>query len=250
MIRVLIVDDEAPAHTVLKAHCAKIDDIEVVGSCYDGTSALAFLRQHPVDLMFLDMQMSDLTGFELLQTLDAPPCVVFVTAYAYYALESYEFGVTDYLLKPVRYARFLAAVEKVRRYLGRVSGSAKSVQEDSPDAAASADASSGSETAFLSIKTDGVTERVEVGRILYIEAWGNYIKIHLPEQTLVERRTLSDLEAALSDHGFVRIHKAWLVRLRAIDAIEGNRVRIRKTELPVGAIYKQKLRDLIASNSV
>ena len=250
MIRVLIVDDEAPAHTVLKAHCAKIDDIEVVGNCYDGTSALTFLRQHPVDLMFLDMQMSDLTGFELLQTLDAPPCVVFVTAYADYALESYEFGVTDYLLKPVRYARFLAAVEKVRRYLGRVSGSVKSGPEVSPDAAASADASSGAETAFLSIKTDGVTERVEVSRILYIEAWGNYIKIHLPEQTLVERRTLSDLETALSDHGFVRIHKAWLVRLRAIDAIDGNRVRIGKTELPVGAIYKQKLRDLIASDSV
>lgn len=250
MIRVLIVDDEAPAHAVLEAHCGKIGDIEIVGNCYDGTSALDFLRQHPVDLMFLDMQMTDLTGFDLLKTLDTPPCVVFVTAYSDYALESYEFGVTDYLLKPVRYARFVSAIEKARRHLSRTPDGAGMHREGSRKDDAGYDSPQTSERAFISIKTDGVTERIEVGRIHYIEAWGNYVKIHLSGQTLVERRTLSDLEAALSEHGFVRIHKAWLVRLRAIDAIDGNRVRIDGHYLPIGAIYKQRLRDLIASDSV
>lgn len=250
MIRVLIVDDEAPAHAVLKAHCGKIGDIEIVGNCYDGTSALAFMREHAVDLLFLDMQMSDLTGFEVLKTLDTPPCVVFVTAHADYALESYEFGVTDYLLKPVRYARFVAAVEKVRRYVGRMSDGLGPRAQGSPGDAESGAAARNFETAFISVRVDGVTERIEVGSIEYIEAWGNYVKIHMGGQTLVERRTLSDLEVALSEQGFVRIHKAWVVRLRAIDAIDGNRVRIGGQYLPIGAIYKQKLRDLIASDSL
>jgi two-component system LytT family response regulator len=250
MIRVLIVDDEAPAHAVLGAHCRKIDDIEVVGNCYDGTSALAFLRQHPVDLMLLDMQMSDLTGFEVLHTLVHPPCVVFVTAYSDYALESYDFGVTDYLLKPVRYARFVAAIEKVRRYLRRTSDESGARTEDAPGEAISDTSVLKSETAFIRLKIDGVTERIDIRRIACIEAWGNYVKIHLAEHTILERRTLTDLEAVLSEHGFVRIHKAWIVQLRIINAIDGNRVRIGEKYLPIGAIYKQKLRDLISSNSV
>lgn len=250
MIRVLIVDDEAPAHAVLEAHCSKIDDMEIVGNCYDGTSALTFLRQHPVDVMFLDMQMSDLTGFEVLKTLEHPPCVVFVTAYSDYALESYEFGVTDYLLKPVRYARFVAAVEKLRRCLGRSQVELGAQTEETPDVAVSGASAQKSDSAFISIKAGGVTERIEVGRINAIEAWGNYVKLHLSGQTLIERRTLRDLEAALTEHGFVRIHKAWIVRLRAIEAIDGNRVRLGGQLLPIGSIYKQKLRDVIASDSV
>lgn len=244
MIRVLIVDDEAPAHAVLEAHCSKNDDLNVIGNCYDGTSALAFLRQHPVDLMFLDMQMGDLSGFEVLKTLERLPCVVFVTAYSDYALESYEFGVIDYLLKPVRYARFVVAVEKVRRYLGLTQVELKADAESTPEEAKTA------VPAFISVKVDGVTERIEVERINAIEAWGNYVKLHLTGQTHIERRTLSDLEKTLAKHGFARIHKAWIVRLTAIEAIDGNRVRLGGQLLPIGAIYKQKLRDLIASDSV
>ena len=244
MIRVLIVDDEAPAHAVLEAHCSKNDDLNVIGNCYDGTSALAFLRQHPVDLMFLDMQMGDLSGFEVLKTLERLPCVVFVTAYSDYALESYEFGVIDYLLKPVRYARFVVAVEKVRRYLGLTQVELKADAESTPEEAKTA------VPAFISVKVDGVTERIEVERINAIEAWGNYVKLHLTGQTHIERRTLSDLDAALKEHGFVRIHKSWMVRLKAIEAIDGNRVRLGGQLLPIGSIYKQKLRDVIASDSV
>lgn len=250
MIRVLIVDDEAPAHAVLEAHCSNIDDMGIVGNCYDGTSALAFLRQHPVDVMFLDMQMSDLTGFEVLKTLEHPPCVVFVTAYSDYALESYEFGVIDYLLKPVRYARFVAAVEKVRRYMGRTQSGPEAGVAGTPEEAESGASALKPGAAFISIKVDGVIERIEVGRINAFEAWGNYVKIHLTGQTLIERRTLSDLEVSLAEHGFVRIHKAWIVRLRAIEAIDGNRVRLGGQLLPIGSIYKQKLRDVIASDSV
>lgn len=250
MIRVLIVDDEAPAHAVLEAHCSKNDDIKVIGNCFDGTSALAFLRQYPVDLMFLDMQMSDLSGFEVLQTLENPPCVVFVTAYSDYALESYEFGVMDYLLKPVRYARFVAAVEKVRRYLKRIVSYKEAAGAGTQDKAVSGASSKKPASAFISIKVDGVTERIEVAQINAIEAWGNYVKLHLTGQTLIDRRTLSDLDAALKEHGFVRIHKTWIVRLRAIEAIDGNRVRLGGQLLPIGSIYKQKLRDLVASDSV
>ena len=144
----------------------------------------------------------------------------------------------------------MAAVEKVRRYVGRMSDGLGPRAQGAPGDDESGAPARNFETAFISVRVDGVTERIEVGSIEYIEAWGNYVKIHMGGQTLVERRTLSDLEVALSEHGFVRIHKAWVVRLRAIDAIDGNRVRIGGQYLPIGAIYKQKLRDLIASDSL
>ncbi|MCH8569161.1 MAG: LytTR family DNA-binding domain-containing protein [Balneolales bacterium] len=241
MIRVLLVDDEAPAHLVMQSYCEKAADVEVVGNCYDATSALAFLRTNPVDLMLLDMQMGDLTGFELLQTLDKPPLVVLVTAYSEFALESYEYGAVDYLVKPVRYQRFLKAMEKVRDRIQQDRSSAKisSEQMALPASQKAAD------DLFLTIKKEGVIEKLRINDIHYVESWGNYVKIHMEGKTCTERRTLSDLEEVLSSLGFVRIHKSCIVRISAIDALDGNRVRIKDCLLPVGATYKQKLRDLM-----
>jgi DNA-binding LytR/AlgR family response regulator len=255
MIRVLIVDDEAPAHKVLEAYCNRVSDLRIVGNCYDATSALQLLREQDVDLMFLDIQMSDLTGLELLQTLDKPPQVVLVTAYAEYALESYDFGVADYLLKPVRYARFLQALEKIRKQL---STGAVTMEVPASEAIQTpmsqgtrrppSEATQHKPTdvvPFITIEESGVLKRVELSEIVWAESVGNYVKLHTKESVYTKRITLSELETTFKPHGFLRVHKSFLVRTNAIRTLDGNRIRIGDELIPVGATYKQAVREAL-----
>ncbi|MCC5935563.1 MAG: response regulator transcription factor [Balneolales bacterium] len=239
MIRVLIVDDEAPAHKVLETYCGRVSDLRIVGNCYDATSALNLLREQDVDLMFLDIQMSDLTGLELLQTLEKPPQVVLVTAYAEYALESYDFGVSDYLLKPVRYARFLQAVEKVRKRLQHNTiETSIPLPETRHEKAAETDA-------FTTVEEEGVLRRIPLPEILWAESAANYVKLHTAGSVHTKRITLSELETLFRPHGFLRVHKSFLVRADAIRALDGNRIRIGDELIPVGATYRQAVRDAL-----
>jgi DNA-binding LytR/AlgR family response regulator len=224
MIRCLLVDDEPLAHTVLESHLEKLNDVQKVGNCFDATSAISFLREHEVDVVFLDIQMPDLTGIELLQTLNHVPLVVFVTAYSEFAIESYEFAAVDYLLKPVRYARFLKAMEKVRERLGKNEKPAKNVQKDS----------------FLSIQDAGVLHRVNLKDITHIQSWGNYVRIFYNNQMKLDRRTLSDLENELNEFGFIRVHKSYIVNVNYVQKMDGNKLIGETFELPIGESYKQQ----------
>lgn len=247
MIRVLIVDDEAPAHKVLETYCGRISDLQIVGNCYDATSALQLLREQEVDLMFLDIQMSDLTGLELLQTLDKPPQVVLVTAYAEYALESYEFGVSDYLLKPVRYARFLQALEKIRKQLlpGTTTIQASASKASYVPAQEASWGKPGDIDPFTTIEEDGVLKRIELSDILWAESEGNYLKLNTKETVYTKRITLNELENTFKPHGFIRVHKSFLARTDAIRALDGNRIHIGDELIPVGATYKQVVREAL-----
>jgi DNA-binding LytR/AlgR family response regulator len=244
MIKALIVDDEAPAHKVLEAYCSKVPDLQIVGNCFDATSALHLLREQDVDLMFLDIQMSDLTGLELLQTLPKVPQVVLVTAYAEHALKSYEFGVTDYLLKPVRYARFLQAVEKVGKRLQQTNTASPTrvpvLPNNEPIDAA----------VFLTVEEDGLVIKVQLTEILWAESVGNYVKLQTIHKKYSKRMTLSELETVFKPHGFLRVHKSFLIRLDAIEALDGNQIRITNKLMankfiPVGATYRQIVRDTL-----
>ncbi|UHG93752.1 LytR/AlgR family response regulator transcription factor [Spirosoma oryzicola] len=223
----LIIDDEQAAHYVLQHYIGQVDQLELVGNCYDALEAINFLHRQPVDLLFLDINMPQITGLQLLQTLAHPPRVILTTAYSEFALESYEYGVVDYLLKPIEFARFLKAVDKVV---------ATKPEEETPRANLPTPGS-------LVIKVDGDWVRLAYGKLLYGQSWGNYIKLFTPEQVYVTALTMSELEQRLPVDRFIRIHKSYLVSLDKVRRLSGNEVFIGETALPVGLTYRRELVD-------
>lgn len=226
----LIVDDEPIAHKVLENYIQKLDKLEVVHNCYNAIEAINYLYENKVDLLFLDINMPELTGLEMLKTLNNPPAVILTTAYSDYALEGYEFGVLDYLLKPIRFDRFLKAIN---RFLSTHDS------DNTSTIAAKEIPNTTNETPFF-IKVDGVQHKVQIDTIQYVEALGNFVKIHLPDKHLVTASTMTNMMQRLSDYPFVRIHKSFIAHTPSIDKVEGNSVIIAGKRLPISATYKQK----------
>jgi DNA-binding LytR/AlgR family response regulator len=228
-LRCLIVDDEVLAQDVIEKYIASIPTLKLVGKCDSAVEAISFLHNNPVDLLFLDLNMPELSGLDMLKTLTNQPKVILTTAYSEYALESYEYGVIDYLLKPIKFERFLKAVNKVAGQ--SVQGSQTSGKETDTD------------PPLLFIKEDQTTYRVLFDKILYVEAYGNYLKIHTPEKIYVTRDTMHEMEKKLPENIFIRVHKSFIVSLSKVDNISGNRIYINKAEIPVGEMYKLSLKE-------
>ena len=224
----LIVDDEVLAQDVIERYISNIPTLKLLGKCDNAVEAISFLHNNRVDLMFLDLNMPELSGLDMLRTLTNPPKVILTTAYSEYALESYEFGVIDYLLKPIKLERFIKAVNKVVEQSG-VSVLSKEVVEENIR-----------QTIF--IKDDQATYQLDLDKISFIEAYGNYLKIHTPEKVYVIRDTMTDMERKLPSTIFMRIHKSYIISLVKIDSISGNRVFIKEKELPIGEMYKLALK--------
>jgi len=222
----LIVDDEPLAHTVLENYIQQLPHLEKAGNCYDAASALAFLHTHHVDILFLDIHLPDLTGLDLLQTLTHKPSVILTTAFADYALESYEHGVSDYLLKPIRFSRFAKAVNRVVEQITQVSKS---------DAPAVTPA-----RGFISIKDDKALHKINLADIEYIQALGNYLKIHLATQMLTTRLTMQDLASRLPS-SFLRVHKSYIVNVARVQKLVGNEIILATGRVPVGETYRMKV---------
>ena len=231
-LKCLIVDDEVLAQDVIEKYISNIPTLKLVGKCDNAVETISFLHNNSVDLLFLDLNMPELSGLEMLKTLTNPPKVILTTAYSEYALESYEYGVVDYLLKPIKLERFIKDVNKVVEQY-----SENTVREDIPE-------KQHSQTIF--IKEDQVTYQVNLNDILFVEAYGNYLKIHTKEKVFVTRDTMHDIEKRLSVELFLRIHKSFIISLSKIESISGNRVYIHKTEVPVGEMYKMALKQKIS----
>ncbi|MBN3035585.1 MAG: response regulator transcription factor [Bacteroidales bacterium] len=232
-IRCLIVDDETLAQDVIEKYISAIPTLELAGKCDSAVEAIAYLHDHPVDLLFLDLNMPGLGGLEMLKTLTNPPWVILTTAYSEYALESYEYGVADYLLKPIKLERFIKAVNKVAASIAGSPGQTVS--------------GASHESLCIFIREDQVTFRINTEDILFVEAYGNYLKVHTPEKTFVSRETMHDMEKKLPQSGFFRVHKSFIVSLERIDRIQGNRIHIRDREIPIGEIYKMALKQRVGS---
>ena len=227
-LKCLIVDDEPPAHKVLENYIGKLYSLTLVGNCYNAIEALNFLHENTVDILFLDINMPELSGLDMLKTLSNPPIVILTTAYSEYALESYEFGVTDYLMKPIRFDRFLKAINKVLE-----------LKADAPTAAVAPEKTvAPKETSFF-VKVDGVQRKVRFEDILYVESKGNFVRLHLADTRLMTADTLSNMDKKLSPYGFLRVHKSFIVNLEKITGLEGNRLLIQDTKIPIGNSYKQ-----------
>lgn len=221
-LKCLIVDDEPIARQGLEEYVKDISFLEHAGSCENALKAKKFLHENPVDLMLLDINMPHVTGIEFLKSLVDPPLVIFITAHPDYALESYSLDVMDYLVKPILFDRFRAAMQKARDYqLLR--------------------ASSTTSSDFFFIKCDHVFEKVYFSDVLYVESMQNYCIIHTPPRKLIAYITLTGLEERLPKNRFMKVHKSFIVSLDKITALDGNDLFIGKAQIPVSRNLKDEV---------
>ena len=224
-LQVLIVDDEPLAHEVLKAHVARVAHLRLAGHCYTALEALTFLHEHPVDVLLLDLNMPEMTGLELLRALPRPPHTILTTAYSEFALESYEYGVVDYLLKPVSLPRFLRAIAKLPT---ATSVPAPAALPLAPPPAA------------LLLRDGSTTHRVAPTDIRWLEAYGNYVKVQTSAGRLVITDTFRHLLSQLPPTDFMQVHKSYAVPLRLVERLEGNVLTVAGQQLPLGAAFRQE----------
>jgi len=231
MIKYLIIDDEYIAHDIIKGYCDLLPNMQLMKSCYDALEAIEYLNSNKVDLIFLDINMPKLKGFEFLKTLSSLPKVIVTTAYKEFALEGYELNISDYLLKPFGFERFLKAINKT------VSATNKTTQSivDKNDSV--------SKSIFL--RSNNKYIHVIIDTIQYIEAAGNYTKVITINETITIREKISDVIELLNDIDFIQVHKSFAVSKKHIKSIEGNRIFISENIIPIGKTYKANIIQLL-----
>ena len=230
--KVLIVDDEPLAQKVLQRFISLVDSLELVGLCSNAIEASNALRNQPVDLLFLDIRMPELSGLDLLKIIKNPPKVILTTAYAEHALESYEFGVMDYLVKPIAFDRFLRAINKV----------VPTLQANTPPLMPTPVLKPSN---YLFVKFDRKIYKIDYPEIKYVEAFGNYVKIHTTHKIVLAQETLTNLEKSLPADHFLRIHKSFIVSIHFINLVDGNSLFVENVELPIGQLYKQRVYEML-----
>jgi len=229
-LRCLLIDDEPPALKVLTNYISNINGLEIVGQCKNAIEALNILHEKTVDVIFLDIKMPKILGTEFLKSLSHPPKVIFVTAYRDYAVEGYELDAVDYLVKPVSFERFIKAISKVNRLMGRESLTASIDKQISEP--------------FVYLKVDRDMKKVFLNEIQYIESWKDYVKLFLSNgKTLLVKQSISSMETLLSDHKFLRVHRSYMVSLNKISGYNGISVQLESTDIPIGRLYKQMVMD-------
>ena len=233
MIRYLIIDDEPVAHSIINEYCDMLPYMKLTGQCYSALEALEFLNTTDVDLIFLDLNMPQLKGFEFLKTLSKPPLTIVTTAYKEFALESYDLNVVDYLLKPFSFERFLKALNKV-------------VQPSPSLSIPTETTKAPSKSIFLRSHKKYI--QVFLPTILFIEASGNYTKVFTTEETISIRSTFSELSHKLLPEGFIQVHKSFAVAKVHIKSIEGNRIIIGTHQVPIAKSYKPSIQSLLGSS--
>lgn len=230
-IRCLVVDDEPPAREVLRRYVQDVPTLQLAGECANAVQALATLQQQAIDLIFLDIRMPQLDGTTFLKTLKNPPRVIFTTAYPEYALEGYELDVVDYLLKPVRFDRFLKAVNK-----------AFPLASHQTDTAAVITAPGGQEEkkneSFVYFRADRKMQKVMLHDILYIESMKDYVKIVTTGGVVITKQSITSVEAMLSEKLFVRTHRSFIVAIDKVRTYTNELIEIDKTEIPIGKLYR------------
>ncbi len=220
----IIVDDEPAAHYVLANYIKQNPQLELVFQGYNGIEAMNYLRENPVDLMFLDINMPEISGMELLKILPTHPKTILTTAYSEFALESYDYGVIDYLLKPIYFPRFLKAIDRFF--------ATESVKQKTEETINS-----------VSVKVDGYFMDIELDQLLFAQSFGNYVKLHTTKRTYLASITTTEFEKCLPEKSFMRIHKSYIVALDKIDSTEKDFVVIKNERIPIGITYKRELTD-------
>jgi DNA-binding LytR/AlgR family response regulator len=227
-IQSLIVDDERVAREILESHLSKIETVEIAGSCKNAVEAFNVLSQRKIDLMFLDINMPEISGLSLAKTVNKDVKIIFTTAYREYAVDGFDLQAVDYLLKPISFERLLQAINKYRdeNLTVRVPAS-EELQSEKSD--------------YFFVRADRKMIKICHSEITYIESLADYIKVHVNDKTVVTRETITSIEAKLPKNEFIRTHRSFIVSMGKIDSFTSEFVEIGKKQIPISRSYKNEV---------
>ena len=245
MIRCIIVDDEPLALHVLEDYISKIPFLHLVKATTNPIEALTLVQEKEADLVFLDVQMPELTGIQFLKIANGKAKVILTTAYPQYALEGYELDVIDYLLKPIAFDRFFKAVQKAQAILQPAAVKPVALAESTPQKPQQEFLSD-----FIFVKTEHKIQKVYLNDILFIEGLKDYISIFTPAERIITLQNMKKMEDALPTKYFMRVHKSYIVSINKIDSIERSRIFIGDKIIPVGDTYRDEFFKIIDGKNV
>lgn len=227
-VKCLIIDDEPPARDVLRRYVEQLPMLQFCGECGNAIEALTLLQHHSIDLLFLDIRMPQISGIDFLKTLKHAPKVIFTTAYSEYALEGYELDIVDYLMKPVRFDRFLKAVNKAFPLQDIKQVKTEPVKEKGGEA-------------FVYFRADRKMVKVLLNDILYIESMKDYVKVFTHNATIITKQPISSVESMLPENKFIRTHRSFIVSVDKIRSFTNELLEVGKTEVPIGKLYRNSV---------
>jgi DNA-binding LytR/AlgR family response regulator len=228
IIKCLIVDDEPVAREILENHLAKIDAVEVVAGCKNALEAFHFINAEKVDLIFLDINMPEISGLSFAKSINRNIKIIFTTAYREYAVDGFDLQAVDYLLKPISFERLLQAINK---YLDENTPTAQVLTKDIvPE-----------KSDYIFVRSDRKMIKISIPDILFIESLADYIKIHLPENTVVTRETMSSIEAKLPQKEFIRVHRSYIVSIAGIQSFTNEYIEINRKQIPISRSCKKEV---------
>ncbi len=230
-IKCIITDDEPFARKGLQGYVSQIDFLELRGVCENALELNSLIKQEPIDLLFLDIEMPYMTGIDFLKNLPIPPRVIFTTAYEKYALQGFELEVLDYLLKPIPFVRFLKAANKAFDYFR---------QQQAPAPAED----------YIFVKADSKLEKIQFADILFAEALENYVAIYTREKKIITHLTLKMLQEKLPAGSFIQPHKSYITAIDKINSIEGNILHINNYQVPISKYQKEEIMEKIVNSKL
>jgi two-component system, LytTR family, response regulator len=225
IIQCLIVDDEPVAREILENHLEKIDSVNVVGNCKNALEAFNKINSKKVDLIFLDINMPEISGLSFAKSINKNIKIIFTTAYREYAVDGFDLQAVDYLLKPISFERLLQAVNK---YLDENNHVQNQKSEEILD----------EKSDFIFVRSDRKMIKINFCDIDYVESLSDYIKIHLQEKTIITRETISNIEAKLPKNDFIRVHRSYITSIKSIDSFTNEYLEIGNQEIPISRSYK------------
>lgn len=235
----LIVDDEPLALDVLESYIHKVPTLQLAARCGNAIEALNQLRKHDISILFLDIQMPEITGIEFLKSLKNPPCVIFTTAYSEYAVDGFNLDAIDYLLKPISFDRFLKATNKAVAQLA----SLKPKKENIP-------VNKENESDFIFVKSDKKIVKIGLDEILYIEGLKDYVMIYTPAGRIITLQTMKNLEEKLPAEKFIRIHRSFIISLGKVKSISNHSVDVNGKQVPIGKLYRDPFMKVVEKDSL
>ena len=234
-INCIAIDDEPLALDIIREYCSKVSFLNLLKTFDNAVESIDYIRSEKIDLIFLDIQMEELTGIQLLNALKTRPYVIFTTAYERYAIQGFELDVVDYMLKPISFERFIKGVNKV---FDRMQLDLTSPKQETPKATKE-------EPSFFFVKTETRMERIENGDVLYVEGMGDYWRIVTKNRRIMTLMNAKKLEEVLREPQFCRVHKSYFIALDKIESIERNRIKIADQYIPVSETYHKAFFDLV-----
>lgn len=220
VLKCIIIEDQIPAQRILQAYINEVPYLELVGTYISPLIALPDIEKNDIDVLFLDIHLPKLSGIDLLKLLHQPPAIILTTAFAEYAVESFELDVLDYLLKPFSFERFLKSISKIQRISNY----------DNPII----------HRQYIFVRTKNIIQKIEISHINFIEAKGDFVLLSTANHRYSANTSLQNILSKMGDH-FIRCHKSYIVNINAIERINGNRIIIEKKEIPIGRTYRHDL---------